>query len=74
MDESGSGPRSALHALESQYDPPGGSLGDAAMERFGIVPETVIGQTLQRFKSLAETDEIPSAETNPAARGKGDIV
>ena len=74
MDESGSDPRSALHALEIQYDPPGGSLDDAAMERLGIVPETVAGQTLQRFESLAETGEIPSTETNPAALGKGDIV
>lgn len=68
------GDRGTEVTLEIQYDPPGGSLGDAAMERLGVVPETVVGQTLQRFKSLAETGEIPSTEKNPSARGKGDLV
>ncbi|TYL39152.1 cyclase [Natronococcus pandeyae] len=72
--ELAAGDRGTRVSLEIQYDPPGGSLGDAAMERLGIVPETVVGQTLQRFKSLAETGEIPSTEANPSARGTGDIV
>ncbi|WP_436344756.1 SRPBCC family protein [Natronorubrum sp. FCH18a] len=58
--------------LEIQYDPPGGSLTDGAMHRLGIVPESLAGTVLDRFKSLAETGEIPSLETNPSDRGKGD--
>ncbi|WP_306052421.1 SRPBCC family protein [Natronococcus wangiae] len=68
------GDRGTEVSLEIRYDPPGGSLGDAAMERLGVVPETVAGETLRRFKSLVETGEIPTLEKNPSARGEGDLV
>ncbi|SDJ49234.1 SRPBCC family protein [Natronorubrum texcoconense] len=58
--------------LEIRFDPPGGTLSDGAMKRLGIVPESLAGTVLDRFKSLAETGEIPSLETNPSNRGKGD--
>ncbi|WP_440764062.1 SRPBCC family protein [Natronorubrum sp. DTA7] len=58
--------------LEIRYDPPGGSLSDGAMQRLGIVPESLAGTVLDRFKSLAETGGIPSLETNPSDRGEGD--
>lgn len=60
--------------LEIRYDPPGGALSDGAMQRLGIVPESLAGTVLDRFKSLAETGEIPSLETNPSDRGEGDYL
>ena len=42
------------------------------MQRLGVVPESLAGTVLDRFKRLAETGEIPSLETNPSGRGKGD--
>ncbi|MFC4438794.1 MULTISPECIES: SRPBCC family protein [Natrialbaceae] len=68
------GDRGTKVTLEVQYDPPGGSLGNAAMDRLGVVPETVAREVLHRFKSLAETGEIPTIERNPSARGRGDLV
>lgn len=60
--------------LRVQFDPPGGSLSSAAAGRLDVVPETVAGQALQRFKALVETGEIPTLEGNPSARGRGDIA
>ncbi|NHN47486.1 SRPBCC family protein [Halostella sp. JP-L12] len=56
-----------------RFDPPGGPAGDAAMEVLDVVPETIAEKSLDRFKSLAETGEIPTLEKNPSARGKGDL-
>lgn len=61
-------------AARVQYDPPGGALGNAAMDRLGFAPEALLGTALRRLKSLAETGEIPTTEANPSARGKGDLV
>lgn len=55
-------------------DPPGGAVGDAIMNRTSLVPKTLVGTALRRFKSLAETGEIPTLEQNPSARGKGDLL
>jgi uncharacterized membrane protein len=60
--------------LAIRVDPPAGALGDAAMKRLGFVPRTITGEALDRFKSLAETGEIPTLERNPSARGRGDLV
>ena len=60
--------------LRWRFDPPGGALGDAAMGVLGIVPDALVRQALDRFKSLAETGEIPTLERNPSARGQGDLV
>ncbi|WP_440770308.1 SRPBCC family protein [Natronorubrum sp. DTA28] len=60
--------------LEIRFDPPGGTLSNGAMKRLGIVPESLAGTVLDRFKSLAETGEIPSLETNPSDRGEGDYL
>ncbi|WP_227353770.1 SRPBCC family protein [Haladaptatus salinisoli] len=60
--------------LRFRFDPPGGALGDAAMKRLGVVPDTITRKALRRFKSLAETGEIPTLERNPSARGSGDRV
>jgi uncharacterized membrane protein len=55
--------------LRVSFDPPGGALGKAAL--LGDLPETLVGKALRRFKSLAETGEIPTIEHQPAARDGG---
>lgn len=68
------GDRGTEVTFRVHLDPPGGRLGDAATERLGVVPESLVGAALDRFKSLAETGEIPTLERNPSARGTGDLV
>lgn len=60
--------------LRLRFDPPGGALGDAAMKVLGVVPDTFAAKALYRFKSLAETGEIPTLERNPSGRGSGDVL
>ena len=69
-----SGDRGTEVTLHVRVDPPGGALGGSVMERFGVVPDTLVGKALRRFKSLAETGEIPTLEHNPSARGSSDLV
>lgn len=68
------GDRGTEVTLELAFDPPGGTIGDAMIQRLGVVPKAVAGNALDRFKSLVETGEIPSLEHNPSARGSGDLV
>jgi uncharacterized membrane protein len=68
------GGRGTIVTLSVRFDPPGGTLGDAAMERLGIVPGSLAGGVLDRFKSLAETGEIPRLAENPSGRGRGDAL
>lgn len=68
------GDRGTEVTLTVTFDPPGGSLGQAALERLGVVPEALVGTALGRFKSLAESGEIPTLEDNPSARGRGDLL
>ena len=65
------GDRGTLVALSLDSDPPGGTLGNAALERLNVVPETLAGHAPGRFESLAETGEIPTLEWNPSGRGEG---
>ena len=66
--------RGTAVTLSMRFDPPGGRLGDAAAEYLGVLPEAVTMKSLRRFKSLAETGEMPTLEGNPSARGRGDRV
>lgn len=68
------GDRGTVVTMTVTFDPPGGRVGNAALKRLGIVPETLVGQTLGRFKSLVESGEIPTLEGNPSARGRGDLL
>lgn len=68
------GGRGTEAALRFRFDPPAGVLGDAAMKLSDLVPGTLAGVALRRFKSLVEAGEIPSIERNPSARGSGDAV
>lgn len=60
--------------LRVDFQPPGGPVGAMALERLGFVPKTIVSKALHRFKSLAETGEIPTLEANPSGRGRGDLV
>jgi len=55
-------------ALHLDFKPPGGALGQAVVKRMGRVPVKLVDKALRRFKSLAETGEIPTVENNPSAR------
>lgn len=68
------GDRGTEVTLEVGFAPPGGTIGRSAVDAFDVVPEAFVNQALDRFKSLAETGEIPTTEGNPSARGRGDLV
>ncbi|WP_247003096.1 SRPBCC family protein [Halosolutus gelatinilyticus] len=70
-----SGDRGTKVTLRTRFTPPGGELGTKVLDRLDVVPETIVSQALDRFKSLAETGEIPTTTAgNPSARGTGDLV
>lgn len=68
------GDRGTVVTLSVTFDPPGGTLGSAALEQFDIAPKTLVGVALDRFKSLVESGEIPTLSGNPSGRGAGDTV
>lgn len=68
------GDRGTMVTLSVAFDPPGGTLGSAALEHFDIAPKTLAGVALDRFKSLVESGETPTLEGNPSGRGAGDAV
>lgn len=57
--------------LRFVFDPPGGIVGEKAVQLLGAVPAALALKTLKRFKSLVETGEIPTTRPNPAARDGG---
>ena len=69
-----SGDRGTVVTLSLSFDPPGGAVGNAALKQLDIVPKTLAGTALDRFKSLVESGEIQTLEGNPSARGKGDLL
>ena len=46
--------------LHLRFDPPGGRVGTAVMERLDLVPYAAAGKALRRFKSLVERGETPT--------------
>lgn len=56
--------------LRFRFEPPAG-LARAAANLLHAIPEVAATATLRRFKSLAETGEIPTTEKNPAGRNGG---
>jgi len=72
--EAAPGDRGTVVTLSVTFDPPGGTLGSAALEQFDIAPEALAAVALDRFKSLVETGEVPTLDRNPSARGSGDIL
>jgi uncharacterized membrane protein len=57
--------------LRMSLQVPGGTVGRALAKALGPAPKLVVQKALRRFKSLAETGEIPSLNLNPAARQGG---
>jgi uncharacterized membrane protein len=68
------GDRGTVVTLSLDFDPPGGPVGNAVLKQLHVVPETLAGHALGRFKSLVESGEIPSLEGNPSGRGQGDML
>ena len=68
------GDRGTEVTLRLRVDPPGGSLARTVLERLDVLPRTLAGKVLYRFKSLVETGEIPTLEGNPSGRGMGDLL
>jgi uncharacterized membrane protein len=54
--------------LHLRFELPGGLVGKQVAKRGGIVSRLFAEKALRRFKSLAETGEIPTLEHNPSAR------
>lgn len=57
--------------LSLRLVPPGILLGSLAEGRLRTVPGVLLQKVLRRFKSLAETGEIPTHRRTPACRGDG---
>jgi uncharacterized membrane protein len=57
--------------LRVRLAPTEGTSGGAAMKFLRTAPKLLAGQALHRFKSLAETGEIPTLERQPAGREDG---
>ena len=72
--ETAPGDRGTEVFLSFRFDPPGGAVSTELLDRLGIVSDTFPTRVLRRFKSLAETSEIPTLERNPSARGSGDLL
>ena len=68
------GDRGTEVSLSFRFDPPGGAISTELLDRLGVVSDTFPAKVLRRFKSLAETGEIPTLERNPSARGSGDLL
>ncbi|GHF54012.1 putative membrane protein [Deinococcus metalli] len=59
------GDRGSEVTLHLHFQPPGAA---AAKALNGLVPRTLAGDALRRFKSLVETGEIPTLDRNPSGR------
>jgi uncharacterized membrane protein len=58
--------------LQITFKLPGGIPGEGAvMKLMNPAPQLLLGQALRRFKSLAETGEIPTLHNQPAVRDSG---
>ena len=58
--------------LHLALSPPGGMVVEALAKRMRAIPAMRAMKVLRRFKSLAETGEIPTLDHNPSARVRAD--
>jgi uncharacterized membrane protein len=65
------GDRGTELLLRMHFSPPGGMHLDGVIKLLGFVPKQMAYKALFRFKSLAETGEIPSIKNQPAGRNDG---
>jgi uncharacterized membrane protein len=54
--------------LTLRFNPPGGALGKKVTAFLDLFPKEQLSKALHRFKSLAETGEIPGLDGQPAGR------
>ncbi|MES2461527.1 MAG: SRPBCC family protein, partial [Armatimonadota bacterium] len=66
------GDRGTEATLRFHFDLPGGAVGNGVAKVLGSVPKVAAAKALRRFKSLAETGEIPTTRPQPAARADKD--
>jgi uncharacterized membrane protein len=57
--------RGTMVRVVTEYQPPGGVIGDAIAKLFGESPKQQLGDDLRRFKMLMETGEIATTEGQP---------
>jgi uncharacterized membrane protein len=62
------GGRGTVVKVSLSYEPPAGKLGAALAWLFGEEPNVQVRDDLRRFKTLMETDEIPTIKGQPAGR------
>ncbi|WP_130835008.1 SRPBCC family protein [[Erwinia] mediterraneensis] len=55
-------------ALTLRFTPPGGVIGKKVTSMLDLFPKEIASKALHRFKSLAETGEIPTLYSQPAGR------
>jgi uncharacterized membrane protein len=68
------GDRGTVVTLSLTFEPPGGRTGARALERLDLVTESLAGEALHRFKTLAESGEVPTLAENPSDRASGELV
>lgn len=62
------GNRGTETVLRLRFRPPGGVLGNIAAKRLRALPSMFADNALRRFKSFAETGEVPTAKNTPPVR------
>lgn len=48
--------------LHVGFEPPGGAVGRAVLDRLDVVPHAIVGRSLRRAKQLIETGQVPPLE------------
>lgn len=64
------GGRGTVVTVETDYRPPGGTIGAKIAKLFGETPEKQIAVDLRRLKQLMETGEIATTKGQPAGRAR----
>lgn len=55
--------------LRVGFEPPGGAVGRAVLDRLDVVPHAIVGRALRRAKHLVETRQGPPLEPGPSEAG-----
>lgn len=52
--------------LHVGFEPPGGAVGRAVLDRLDVVPHAIVGRSMRRAKRLIEADQMPPLEPGPS--------